>query len=125
MSATFVAKSFTHVAQQHAARANAHARSNARARTIANAGTGRFIVGGNWKCNGDLASVRSLIAELNAGDIVDNVDVVVAAPFLYIDEAKRTLKAPIEVSAQNCWVGASFLSLSRVRQRSGTSQTRD
>jgi hypothetical protein len=56
---------------------------------------------------------------------VDNVDVVVAAPFLYIDEAKRTLKAPIEVSAQNCWVGASFLSLSRVRQRSGTSQTRD
>lgn len=113
MSATFAAKSLTHVTH-HVARANAHARSSARARTIANAGTGRFIVGGNWKCNGDLASVRALMAALNAGDIADNVDVVVATPFLYIDEAKRTLKAPIEVSAQNCWVGESLARRRRV-----------
>ena len=30
-------------------------------------GNGRFIVGGNWKCNGDKASVAALIEGLNKG----------------------------------------------------------
>jgi len=29
----------------------------------------QFIVGGNWKCNGTMGSVKILISELNAGKI--------------------------------------------------------
>jgi triosephosphate isomerase len=67
-------------------------------------GNGRFIVGGNWKCNGTKASVEALVAGLNAGDLADNVDVVVAPPFLYIDQAMSTLDAKFKVAAQNAWV---------------------
>ena len=76
---------------------------DARRRVAANAGNGRFVVGGNWKCNGTRASVKALIEELNAGELRD-VDVVVAPPFLFLDEATETLRAPYEVAAQNCWV---------------------
>jgi triosephosphate isomerase len=70
----------------------------------AKVGSGKFIVGGNWKCNGTKASVSALLAELKSGDVGKNVDVVVAPPFLYIDEAMEALSAPYEVAAQNCWV---------------------
>jgi hypothetical protein len=43
-------------------------RRNGVTRTIAGGGVHRrFIVGGNWKCNGTTASVKALIDELNAG----------------------------------------------------------
>jgi triosephosphate isomerase len=32
-------------------------------------------------------------------------DVVVAPPFVYIDQVKNTLTDRIEISAQNSWVG--------------------
>ena len=67
-------------------------------------GNGRFIVGGNWKCSGTKASVEALVAGLNAGDLANNVDVVVAPPFLYIDQAMAALDAKFEVAAQNAWV---------------------
>lgn len=67
-------------------------------------GTGRFIVGGNWKCNGTKDSIAKLIEGLNAGDIADNVDVVVAPPFLYIDQAMSSLNDNFKVAAQNAWV---------------------
>jgi triosephosphate isomerase len=67
-------------------------------------GTGRFIVGGNWKCNGTRESVATLLRELKSGDVGKLVDVVVAPPFLFIDEAMKELGSPFEVAAQNCWV---------------------
>jgi|TARA_B110000977_G_scaffold180870_1_gene241020 triosephosphate isomerase len=67
-------------------------------------GNGRFIVGGNWKCNGTKASVEALVKGLNAGDIADKVDVVVAPPFLYIDQAMGALHPKFKVAAQNAWV---------------------
>ena len=72
---------------------------------VRNEGTGRFIVGGNWKCNGNRESIAELCKGLNAGEIADNVDIVVAPPFLYIDQAVEALDAKrFKVAAQNAWV---------------------
>lgn len=37
--------------------------------------------------------------------IVRHADVVVAPPFIYIDQVKNALTARIEISGQNSWVG--------------------
>jgi triosephosphate isomerase len=90
-----------------ALRARASVASAARPATlrVVAQGNGRFIVGGNWKCNGTKASVEALVAGLNAGDLADNVDVVVAPPFLYMDQAMATLDTSrFKVAAQNAWV---------------------
>lgn len=69
--------------------------------------TAKFFVGGNWKCNGSAESITSLVDDLNAGSIPSNVDVVCAPPFVYLTQVKASLRPPYQVSAQNCWVGAS------------------
>lgn len=61
-------------------------------------GTGRFFVGGNWKANGSLESVRTLVQELNQGQVDSEVETVCAPPFLYIQSVKDTLKEPFKVS---------------------------
>ncbi|CAK8543926.1 unnamed protein product [Lathyrus sativus] len=72
---------------------------------IAMAGSGKFFVGGNWKCNGTKDSISKLIADLNNAKLEPDVDVVVAPPFVYIDQVKTSLTDRIEVSGQNSWVG--------------------
>lgn len=69
------------------------------------AGTGKFFVGGNWKCNGTRESIRKLVQDLNKEKMEDDVDVVVAPPTLYIDQVLQDISDKIEVSAQNAWVG--------------------
>jgi len=69
------------------------------------AGTGKFFVGGNWKCNGTKDSISKLVAELNSAKLEDDVDIVVSPPFVYIDQVKSSLTGRIEISAQNSWVG--------------------
>lgn len=68
-------------------------------------GAGKFFVGGNWKCNGTTESIKKLVEDLNSAQIEDDVDVVVAPPFLYISQVVGSLTDRIEVSAQNSWVG--------------------
>ncbi|XP_009369018.2 triosephosphate isomerase, chloroplastic [Pyrus x bretschneideri] len=72
---------------------------------VAMAGTGKFFVGGNWKCNGTKDSIRKLVADLNSAKLEADVDVVVAPPFLYLDQVKSSLTDRIELSGQNSWVG--------------------
>ncbi|KAG6586820.1 triose-phosphate isomerase [Phytophthora cinnamomi] len=61
-----------------------------------------YLIGGNWKCNGTVQSVKDLCALLNKVEIAsDNVEVVVAPPALHIDLAKSLLQKKIAVSAQN------------------------
>ncbi|GAB2291982.1 Triosephosphate isomerase, cytosolic [Dionaea muscipula] len=72
---------------------------------IAMAASGKFFVGGNWKCNGSKEYISKLVAELNEANLEPDVDVVVAPPFLYIDQVKGSLTSRIDVSAQNCWIG--------------------
>lgn len=84
----------------------------ARRRCVAvNAGTGKFIVGGNWKCNGTAASVKDLVKALNAGKIDADVDVYVAPPFVFIPRVQAELNSEkYAIAAQNCWVseGGAF-----------------
>ncbi|KAM3259286.1 hypothetical protein ACQJBY_050838 [Aegilops geniculata] len=74
-------------------------------RLVAMAGSGKFFVGGNWKCNGTKESITKLVSDLNAATLESDVDVVVAPPFIYIDQVKSSLTDRIEVSAQNTWIG--------------------
>ncbi|RAL50862.1 hypothetical protein DM860_005218 [Cuscuta australis] len=72
---------------------------------VAMAGSGKCFVGGNWKCNGTKESIVRLISDLNSSKLEPDVDVVVAPPFLYIEQVKSTLTDRIEIAAQNCWIG--------------------
>ncbi|CAO2813816.1 unnamed protein product [Amaranthus hypochondriacus] len=72
---------------------------------VAMAGSGKFFVGGNWKCNGTKESITKLVSDLNNATLEPDVDVVVAPPFVYIDQVKSSLTNRIEISAQNCWIG--------------------
>jgi len=91
------------VQSSHAPR---RAPSSRRALQVFSEGNGRFIVGGNWKCNGTKASVTALIDELNAGQLSGaKVDIVVAPTFLHIHTAMAGLDASrFQVAAQNSWV---------------------
>jgi triosephosphate isomerase len=97
---------FTGTSGARAFRARAQVATASRPATlrVVAQGNGRFIVGGNWKCNGTKSSVEALVAGLNEGELAENVDVVVAPPFLYIDQVMSTLDAKFQVAAQNAWV---------------------
>ena len=47
------------------------------------AGTGKFFVGGHWKCNGTKVSISNLVIELNNAKLEDDVDIVISPPFLF------------------------------------------
>ncbi|KAL6963750.1 Triosephosphate isomerase, cytosolic [Sarracenia purpurea var. burkii] len=72
---------------------------------VAMAGSGKFFVGGNWKCNGTQESISKLVSDLNSVKLEPDVDVVVAPPFVYINQVKNTLTDRIEIAAQNSWIG--------------------
>lgn len=67
------------------------------------ASNAKFLVGGNWKCNGTQESVRKLVSGLNAGKVPNDIEVVVAPVFIHIKQVIDTLQPPIRVGAQNCW----------------------
>ena len=52
-----------------------------------------------------MASIRKLVADLKNAKLEADVDVVVAPPFLYLDQLKSSLTDRIELSGQNSWVG--------------------
>ncbi|XP_075991039.1 triose phosphate isomerase [Anticarsia gemmatalis] len=63
----------------------------------------KFIVGGNWKMNGDKKQVADIIETLKKGPLDPNVEVVIGVPAIYLEYVKNIAPANIEVSAQNCW----------------------
>ncbi|KAI8089612.1 triosephosphate isomerase [Halteromyces radiatus] len=66
-----------------------------------------FFIGGNWKMNGSVAQVKSLVEGLNKINVPAQTEVVVAPPALYIDRVRANLKKEIGVAAQNSYVKAS------------------
>uniref|UniRef100_A0A1L8E1V1 Triosephosphate isomerase n=1 Tax=Nyssomyia neivai TaxID=330878 RepID=A0A1L8E1V1_9DIPT len=62
----------------------------------------RFCVGGNWKMNGDKASITDICKNLSSG-LDANTEVVVGVPAVYLAFAKSLLPASIGVAGQNCY----------------------
>lgn len=69
------------------------------------ASNAKFLVGGNWKCNGTQESVSKLVSGLNSGNVPGDVDVVVAPVFIHLKQVIDTLDLPVQISAQDCWTG--------------------
>lgn len=63
----------------------------------------RYLIGGNWKCNGLVEANAERVKVFNsAGPIPANVDVVLCVPFVHIDMVLTSLRADIEVGGQDC-----------------------
>lgn len=61
-----------------------------------------FFVGGNWKANPETqAEAKKIVDFCNAAKYDCNVEVVVAAPFVYLHQLKDTLRKDWAVSAEN------------------------
>lgn len=63
----------------------------------------KFVVGGNWKMNGDKKSITEIINFLKAGPLDPNTEVVVGVPALYVDFVRTNLPKTIGVAAQNAY----------------------
>ena len=62
----------------------------------------KALIGGNWKCNGTVASVQEMASVLNkAGDFVATSEVVIATPSLHLGLAKQLFRPDIAVSSQD------------------------
>mmetsp|Transcript_21091 Transcript_21091/g.40856 ORF Transcript_21091/g.40856 Transcript_21091/m.40856 type:complete len:332 (+) Transcript_21091:85-1080(+) len=84
---------------------NFAARSAMRNNIVANAGVRKFFVGGNWKCNGNRESIKTLIEGLNQGAPVgSDVEVVCAPPAPYLDYTRQNLRKDFAVAGQDSWV---------------------
>jgi len=62
-------------------------------------------VGGNWKCNGNKAQIKELVEKVNDGvaHLTDKAEVVVAPPFLYLENVNHLVSNGVQVAAQNSW----------------------
>ena len=60
----------------------------------------KFIIGGNWKCNGTMNSINELISNvLNTIELnTDQVEVVVAPISIHIASVKALLNKKIKVA---------------------------
>ncbi|KAJ2663719.1 hypothetical protein IWW48_001200 [Coemansia sp. RSA 1200] len=69
--------------------------------------TRTFWVGGNWKMNGTVASIKDLVSQFNAGSSPSDVEVVIGAPYVYIPLLADTLRKDWAVAGENCYVKSS------------------
>ncbi|KAF4511390.1 hypothetical protein G6O67_003194 [Ophiocordyceps sinensis] len=63
----------------------------------------KFFVGGNFKMNGSISSVKEIVSNLNSAVLDAEVEVVVAPPALYLLLVREHLRSGIEVAAQNVY----------------------
>lgn len=60
------------------------------------------LIGGNWKCNGTVAQIKSMAEVLNAaGPFSKNSEVVIAAPSIHLAQLKTLIRADIAVAAED------------------------
>ncbi|KAI0149041.1 triosephosphate isomerase [Pestalotiopsis sp. NC0098] len=64
----------------------------------------KFFVGGNFKMNGTLSSIKDIVNNLNNANLDPNVETVIAPPALYLLPVREHLKQKsVEVAAQNVY----------------------
>lgn len=61
----------------------------------------RFFVGGNFKMNGSVKSMKDIVRNLNEAKLDPEVEVVVSPPALFLLLVREQLRKEIEVAAQN------------------------
>lgn len=64
----------------------------------------RYVVGGNWKSNGDKEFIKNFDKTVVSNDVFDpsEMDVAVAPPMLYLTTAQSHVADGINVMAQDC-----------------------
>jgi triosephosphate isomerase len=67
----------------------------------------KFIVGGNWKMNGNKAAYKTLLASWAGAECNPDVEVVIGVPAPYLDFVRAEMKPEFATSAQNCYSAAS------------------
>ena len=62
--------------------------------------TRKFIIGGNWKCNGSLESIKKLVNEVYNQVEIDEtkVDIVVCPIIMHIGTTKGMINPSIKVA---------------------------
>ncbi|KXJ97680.1 triosephosphate isomerase [Microdochium bolleyi] len=61
----------------------------------------KFFVGGNFKMNGTISSIKEIVENLNKAQLDSSVEVVVSPPALYLLLVREHLRKEIGVAAQN------------------------
>ncbi|KAI6251377.1 Triosephosphate isomerase [Erysiphe necator] len=61
----------------------------------------RFFVGGNFKMNGTVASIKEIAQNLKQANLDPKTEVVVAPPSLYLSVARESFPSNIQIAAQN------------------------
>lgn len=61
----------------------------------------KFFVGGNFKMNGTISSIKEIVKNLNDATLDSNTEVVIAPPSLYLLLTRETVRKEIEVASQN------------------------
>lgn len=84
---------------------SSHRSRNCTRQVTSMAGHGKFFVGGNWKCNGTKDSINKLVNDLNAANVPEDIDIIVAPTFVHIEQVRSKLDKKFVMAAQNCWVG--------------------
>lgn len=63
----------------------------------------KALIGGNWKCNGTMTQVKSMVEILNnAGPFSSNSEVVIAVPSIHLHHFKANIRPEIAASSQDC-----------------------
>lgn len=63
----------------------------------------KLFVGGNWKCNGSLSKVQEIVNTLNASNLNNDAEVVIAPPALYLRDTVNAIRPDVQVAAQDVW----------------------
>ncbi|KPI96167.1 PREDICTED: triosephosphate isomerase [Papilio xuthus] len=63
----------------------------------------KFVVGGNWKMNGDKNMINEIINNMKKGPLDKEVEVIIGVPSIYLTYVKSIVPDTIQVAAQNCW----------------------
>ncbi|KAH6642061.1 Triosephosphate isomerase [Boeremia exigua] len=63
----------------------------------------QFFIGGNFKMNGSIESIKKIVQNLNDAKLDPNAEVVIAPPALYLLLTREHLRKGIEVASQNVY----------------------